>query len=134
MACNNARRLICPALSPCVSLDSKWCSHTIVLTRIHFGDARGVTAIVVGNGLGETSLKSWKALIVIFRTPNTLGKGMNPIIRPPTMSKYLELSAVVWRSVEENSNFKPVELHLKIDLMSHPARTEERVNTGTLEK
>ena len=30
---------------------------------------------------------------------------------------------------EENSDFKPVKLHLKIDLVSHPAYTKEFINT-----
>ena len=41
--------------------------------------ARGVMVIVVGNGHDETDCISHSA--------NTLGKGMNPIILPPAMSK-----------------------------------------------
>ena len=43
------------------------------------------------------------------------------------MLGYLTL---VWQLVleKENSAFKPVKLHFKIDLMTHPAHTERLVN------
>ncbi len=47
------------------------------------GGACGVMVIVIGNGrvqiLDETDC--------ISHSPNTLGKGMNPIILPPAMGK-----------------------------------------------
>ena len=69
----------------------------------------------------------------ISHSTNTLGKGMNPIILPPTMGKYedrLGSSALVRQLVyeKENSEFKPVKLRLKIDLVSYPARAEGLVN------
>ena len=45
--------------------------------------ARGVMVIVAGIGHGE--FKSWTDCI--SHSINTLGKGMNPIIIPPTMGK-----------------------------------------------
>ena len=58
---------------------------------------------------------------------------MNPIILPPAMGKQwgrLGSSALVRRLVKkkENSEFKPVKLRFKIDLMSYPARVEGLVN------
>ena len=51
---------------------------------------------------------------------------MNPIILPPAMNS----SALVRQLVEEkeNSEFKPVKLRLKIDLVSYSARAEGLVN------
>ena len=54
---------------------------------------------------------------------------MNPIILPPAMGKYcdrLGSSALVRQLVQEkeNSEFKPVKLRWKIDLVSYPAREE----------
>ena len=65
----------------------------------------------------------------ISHNTNTLGKGMNPIILPPAMSR-LGFSALVRQLVyeKENSEFKPDKLRLKIDLGSYPARTEGLVN------
>ena len=65
----------------------------------------------------------------ISRSTNTLGKGMNPIILPPAMGKYLDRlgsSALVRQLVQEkeNSEFKPVKLHLKIGLVSYPVRAK----------
>ena len=54
---------------------------------LYFGGARGVMVIVVGNGHGETSSKSWTRLIAFSHSTNTLGKNMNPIILPPAMGK-----------------------------------------------
>ena len=50
---------------------------------------------------------------------------MNPIILPPAMDR-LGSSALVRQLVyeKENSEFKPIKLCLKIDLVSYPARTE----------
>ena len=82
--------------------------------------ARGVMVIVVGNGHGDASC--------ISHSTNTLAKGMNPIL-PPAMGKQqgrLRSSGLVRQLVQEkeNSEFKPVKLRLKIDLMSYPARAE----------
>ena len=65
----------------------------------------------------------------IQHSTNTLGKGINPIILPPAMGKQqdrLGSSALVRQLVQEkeNSEFKPVKLRLKIDLVSYPARAE----------
>ncbi len=54
---------------------------------------------------------------------------MNPIILRPAMGKQqdrLGSSALVRQLVQEkeNSEFKPVQLRLKIDLVSYPARAE----------
>ena len=70
----------------------------------------------------------------ISHSTNTLGKGMNPIILPPAMGKQqgrLGPSALVRQLVQEkeNSEFKPVKLRLKIDLVSYPARAEGLVNS-----
>ncbi len=78
--------------------------------------------IVVGNEYGDTSSNPGHCT-------NTLGKGMNPIILPPAMGKQqgrLGFSALVGQLVQEkeNSEFKPVKLRLKIDLVSYPARVE----------
>ena len=50
---------------------------------------------------------------------------MNPIILPPAMGR-LGSSALVKQLVSERekSEFKPVKLCLKIDLVSYPARAE----------
>ena len=49
------------------------------------GGARGVMAIVIGNGHGDTSSNPGRDCISY--STNTLGKGMNPIILPPAMGK-----------------------------------------------
>ena len=54
---------------------------------------------------------------------------MNPVILPPAMGKYLGRrgSSALMRQLayeKENSEFKPVKLRLKTDLMSYPARAE----------
>ena len=49
-----------------------------------------------------------------------LGKNMNPTIVSPAMEgKPVSLSLVKEKG---KSEFKPVKFHLKIDLVSHPAR------------
>ena len=50
------------------------------------GGARGVMVIVVGNGHGGR-LQFLDETDCISHSTNTLGKGMNPIILPPTMGK-----------------------------------------------
>ena len=65
----------------------------------------------------------------ISHSTNTFGKGMNPNILPPAMSKQqgrLFSSALVGQLVQEkeNSEFKPVKLRLKIDLVSHSTQAE----------
>ena len=59
--------------------------HTIIWYQPYqpCGGARGVMVIVVGNGHGDTSSNP----DCISHRTNTLGKGMNPIILPPTMGK-----------------------------------------------
>ena len=62
----------------------------------------------------------------------TLGKGMNPIILPPAMGKIVGQTGFFSLGEEkENSEFKPVKLRLKIDLVSYPARAEGLVNRIT---
>ena len=71
----------------------------------------------------------------ISHSINTIGKGMNPVILPLTMVKKksrLGSSATVYE--KENSEFKPVKLRLKIDLVSYPARAEGLVNMDILSK
>ena len=67
------------------------------------------------------------------QSTNTLGKGMNRIILPTAIGKQqgrLGSSALVRKLVSEkdNSEFKPVKLRLKIDLVLYPARAEGSVN------
>ena len=50
------------------------------------GDGRGVMVIVVGNGHGDSS-SFLDETDCISHSTNTLGKGMNPVILPPAMSK-----------------------------------------------
>ncbi len=57
----------------------------------------------------------------VSHSTNTLGKGMNPIILPAAMVRQLV-------EEKENSEFKPVKLCLKIDLVSYPARADVLVN------
>ena len=71
--------------------------------------------------------KSWTDCI--SHSTNIFGKGMNPNIPPPATGKQqgrLGSSALVRLLVQgkENSEFKPVKLRLKIDLVSYPARAE----------
>ena len=72
----------------------------------------------------------------ISHSTNTLGKGMNPIILPPAMGKivgqtrFFSLGEATSQE-KENSEFKPVKLCLKIDLVSYPARAEGLVNRIT---
>ena len=49
------------------------------------GGARDVIVIVVGNGHDDTTSNPGRDCIT--HSTNTLGKGMNPIILPPTMAK-----------------------------------------------
>ena len=64
----------------------------------------------------------------ISHSTNTLGKGMNPIILPPAIGKIVGqtrfFSLGEAASLEGNSEFKPVKLCLKIDLVSYPTRAE----------
>ena len=50
------------------------------------GATCGVKYIVVGNGHGDQSLKSWMRLLAFYIA---LGKGMNPTVFPPAMGKIL---------------------------------------------
>ena len=62
----------------------------------------------------------------ISLSTNTLWKGMNPIILPPAIvGQTVFFSLGEATSLEEgNSEFKPVKLRLKTDLVSYPARAE----------
>ena len=66
----------------------------------------------------------------ISHDANTIGKGINPIILPSTMSKSLvrmDSLTSLWHRVEEkeNSVFKPDLLHLENDHVLHSARDGE---------
>ena len=70
----------------------------------------------------------------ISHSANTLGKGMNLTIFPSAMSikqGRLSFLTFVWQLVyeKENSEFEPVKLHLKTDLVSHGSCAEGLVNT-----
>ena len=69
----------------------------------------------------------------VSHSTNTLGKGMNPIILLPAMGKIVGQTGFF--SLGEatslgggNSEFKPVKLCLKIDIVSYPARAEGLIN------
>ena len=55
------------------------------MVSLLFGGARDVMVIVEKNGHGDTSSNLIAFHIALI--PNTLGKGMNPIILPPAMGK-----------------------------------------------
>ena len=58
--------------------------QSFAYTQLNDGGARGVMVSVIGNGHGDTSSnprQDW------LHSANTLGKGMNPIILPPAISK-----------------------------------------------
>ena len=89
---------------------------------------RGVMVKAMNCGIVVREFVLQSRYYVHFRA-NTLGKGMNPLILPPAMGKQqdgLGSSALVRQLVQEkeNSEFKPVKLRLKIDLVSYPARAE----------
>ena len=88
------------------------------------------------NGYRRRTINPGRDTDCISHSTNTLGKGMNPIILPPAMGKQqdrLGSSALVRQVVQEkeNSEFKPVKLRLKIDLVSYLARAEGLVNRTT---
>ena len=58
----------------------------------------------------------------ISHSTNTLGNGMNPIILIIYVGQTGFFSLGKATSLEENSEFKPVKLRLKIHLVSYPAR------------
>ena len=69
----------------------------------------------------------------ISHSTNALRKGMNPIILPQLWvnSRTDWVLQPWWGNYSrrrKNSEFKPVELRLKIDLVSYPARAEGLVN------
>ena len=71
-------------------------------------------------------------IIYISYCANTLGKGRTPIILPSTNSR---VDCALWpwygnRSKRRKTQKKSVKFSLKIDLVSHPARTERQVNTS----
>ena len=97
------------------------------------GGPRGVMVKAMNCGIVVREFVLQLRYYVHFRA-NTLGKGMNPLILPPAMDKQqdrLGSSALVRQLVQEkeNSEFKPVKLRLKIDLVSYPARAEGLVNS-----
>ena len=97
------------------------------------GAPRGVMVKAMNCGIVVREFVLQSRYYVHFRA-NTLGKGMNPLILPPAMGKQqdgLGSSALVRQLVQEkeNSEFKPVKLRLKTDLVSYPARAEGLVNS-----
>ena len=67
--------------------------------------------------------------LCISHRANILEKGVNPTDFPPAMDKYkgiLGSLALLRQPVlkKENSNFKPVELCIKTDLVSHYTHTK----------
>ena len=67
--------------------------------------------------------------VCILHIANTRGKSINPTIIPPSMGRYwgkLNSLTLSWQPVEEKEScqFKPVKLHLKINIVSHPAHAE----------
>ena len=77
--------------------------------------------IVVGNGLGDTSSnpeRDWLHLGKVW-------------IQLFSLQLWVNIRAALVRQLvqeKENSEFKPVKLRLKIDLMSYPAWAEGLVN------
>ena len=69
----------------------------------------------------------------ISHITNTLGKGINPIILPPALGTIVGQNSF-FSLGEENSEFKPVKLCLKIDPVSYPARAEGLVNMNHINK
>ena len=72
----------------------------------------------------------------ISKSANTLGKRVNTSIPSPARGNYkgrLDSLILVCQPDKEKENFefKPVELHLRTDLVSHLARVEGMVNTYT---
>ena len=72
----------------------------------------------------------------ISQSTNTFGKNINPLIPPLVWQNSMTdwvFSVLVRQPVleTENSESKPVKLHLKIDPESNPARAEVLVNTHT---
>ena len=88
------------------------------------GGARGVMVIVVGNGHGDTRLMAFHITLI------PLGNIWIQLFSLQLWVNRLGFSAMVRQLVKEkeNSEFKPVKLHLKIDLVSYPARAEGLVN------
>ena len=52
-----------------------------------FGSACGVMDIVIGNGYWELSSNPGQGFVCIPHSVNTLGKGINLTVLPPTMGK-----------------------------------------------
>ena len=79
-----------------------------------------------------TLLQILNEAVCISHRINTLAKGMNPTIHHLAIGNETDrLSSVRQLFLEkENSEFKPVVLRLKTDLVSHPARGR-RVGLGT---
>ena len=103
------------------------------IALVPLGCPRGVMVKAMNCGIVVLEFVLQSRYYVHFRA-NTLGKGMNPLILPPAMGKQqdgLGSSALVRQLVQEkeNSEFKPVKLRLKIDLVSYPARAEGLVNS-----
>ena len=64
-----------------------FCACVNVYIKHFWGGVRGVMVIVVGNGHGDSSSKSWTTMIAFHIALMPWGKGMNPIILPPAMGK-----------------------------------------------
>ena len=81
-------------------------------------------------------IQSLMRLFAFHFVLNALGKGMNPSI---LLAEFFSSLGKVTSLGEENSKFKPGVLHLKIDLVPHPAllckgwlNTYRRTNVVTL--
>ena len=78
------------------------------MSNIKVGDTRVVMDILVHFRLGDSSSNLYEAVYISY-SANLIGKCMKPTIKPD--------------KEKENSEFKPVRLCLKIDLVSHPAHS-----------
>ena len=64
-------------------------------------------------------------IVYISHSVNTFEKSINPTILLPAPGKIVGQTMLFSIGVKkENSAFKPIKLHLKIDLVSYPVRAE----------
>ena len=77
-----------------------------------------------------TRVQTLNEAIFISHSANTVGKDINRTILPAAMSKIegqTELFSLDMATGLEKG--KPIKLRVKTDLVSHPVRTEQLVNT-----
>ena len=103
------------------------------IKRHNDGGARGVLIIVVGNGHGDTRFKSWTRLIAFHIALTPLGKVWIQLFSFQLWVNsredwFFSLGEATSLGEGISSEFKPVKLCLKIDLVSYPARAEGLVN------